>query len=273
MSPQGFVTVPDGPYNDACVKTWEDGLARSEKIGFPVMIKASEGGGGKGIRMVHDGSTFKNSFQAVAAEVPGASCVFFSCLFSPLLTASSLFPPAQVRPSSLWPSPVPPDTWRSSSSPISTETPSRSSDETAPSSDDTRRSSRRLPSPSPDLSDSRRWRRPLSDSPSWSDTSVPVPSSVSLPPTDPTRASVDADSEVPHLLQTSTPTRTTHSSSSSSTLVCRSSTPRPRWSLVSTSLPPSSRSPWVSPSRASGTSESSTVSTPTASTPSVRLHY
>lgn len=140
MSPQGFVTVPDGPYNDACVKTWEDGLARSEKIGFPVMIKASEGGGGKGIRMVHDGSTFKNSFQAVAAEVPGASCVL---LLLPVQSsadfASSLSPPAQVRPSSLWPSPVPPDTWRSSFSPISTETPSRSSDETAPSSDDTRR--------------------------------------------------------------------------------------------------------------------------------------
>jgi len=71
MSPQGFVTVPDGPYQAACVKTVEDGMARAEKIGYPIMIKASEGGGGKGIRMVHEKEAFKNSFHAVASEVPG----------------------------------------------------------------------------------------------------------------------------------------------------------------------------------------------------------
>ena len=71
LSPQGFVTVPDKAYDDACVHSWEEGLDRAEKIGFPVMIKASEGGGGKGIRKVEDGEKFKNSFQAVAGEVPG----------------------------------------------------------------------------------------------------------------------------------------------------------------------------------------------------------
>ena len=35
------------------------------------MIKASEGGGGKGIRMVDSAEKFKNAFQAVAVEVPG----------------------------------------------------------------------------------------------------------------------------------------------------------------------------------------------------------
>ncbi|VEN41740.1 unnamed protein product [Callosobruchus maculatus] len=35
-----------------CVSTAEEGLAAAHKIGFPVMIKASEGGGGKGIRKV-----------------------------------------------------------------------------------------------------------------------------------------------------------------------------------------------------------------------------
>lgn len=75
MSPQGFVTVPDGPYQAACVKTFEDGLVRAETVGYPIMIKASEGGGGKGIRMVHDKVNFKQSYQAVAAEVPGQSMV------------------------------------------------------------------------------------------------------------------------------------------------------------------------------------------------------
>lgn len=72
LSPQGFVTVPDKAYEDACVHSWEEGLDRAKKIGFPVMIKASEGGGGKGIRMVDDAEKFKNAFQAVVSEVPGS---------------------------------------------------------------------------------------------------------------------------------------------------------------------------------------------------------
>jgi acetyl-CoA carboxylase/biotin carboxylase 1 len=71
LSPQGYVTVPDDAYAAACVTTWEAGLAKAENIGWPVMIKASEGGGGKGIRMVDGPEKFKNFFQAVAGEVPG----------------------------------------------------------------------------------------------------------------------------------------------------------------------------------------------------------
>lgn len=74
LSPQGFVTVPDKAYDDACVHDWEEGLKKAEKIGFPIMIKASEGGGGKGIRKVEDPEKFKLAFQAVAGEVPGESC-------------------------------------------------------------------------------------------------------------------------------------------------------------------------------------------------------
>jgi len=73
MSPQGFVTVPDDAYAKACVNSWEEGLERAKKIGFPVMIKASEGGGGKGIRKVDTEESFKNAFGAVLGEVPGSS--------------------------------------------------------------------------------------------------------------------------------------------------------------------------------------------------------
>lgn len=71
LSEQGFVTVPDKAYKDACVFSIEEGLAKAEVIGYPVMIKASEGGGGKGIRKVENASDFKNAFAAVAGEVPG----------------------------------------------------------------------------------------------------------------------------------------------------------------------------------------------------------
>jgi acetyl-CoA carboxylase/biotin carboxylase 1 len=72
LSEQGFVTVPDKAYKDACVTSVEEGLQRAEQIGWPVMIKASEGGGGKGIRKVEQPSAFKNAYHAVAGEIPGS---------------------------------------------------------------------------------------------------------------------------------------------------------------------------------------------------------
>ncbi|CAK1546473.1 unnamed protein product [Leptosia nina] len=55
-----------------CVSTPEQGLQAATKIGFPVMIKASEGGGGKGIRKVENPDDFNNMFRQVQAEVPGS---------------------------------------------------------------------------------------------------------------------------------------------------------------------------------------------------------
>lgn len=71
LSDDGYVAVPNTAYADACVVTVEGGLKKAEQIGFPVMIKASEGGGGKGIRKVEHPDAFKNAFHAVAGEIPG----------------------------------------------------------------------------------------------------------------------------------------------------------------------------------------------------------
>ncbi|KAK2717768.1 hypothetical protein QYM36_006530, partial [Artemia franciscana] len=59
-------------YNKGCVETVEQGLSAAQKIGFPVMIKASEGGGGKGIRKAESSDDFPNLFRQVQAEVPGS---------------------------------------------------------------------------------------------------------------------------------------------------------------------------------------------------------
>ena len=71
LSEAGYVTVADDVYQKACVSDADDGLAKAEKVGYPIMIKASEGGGGKGIRMVQKAADFKQSFGAVQGEVPG----------------------------------------------------------------------------------------------------------------------------------------------------------------------------------------------------------
>nr|CAD7427552.1 unnamed protein product [Timema monikensis] len=62
-------------YKKGCISSIEDGLIAAQKIGFPVMIKASEGGGGKGIRKVEGPEEFPNLFRQVIlvqSEVPGS---------------------------------------------------------------------------------------------------------------------------------------------------------------------------------------------------------
>ena len=80
LSGQGYVTVPDDIYKMACVTSVEEGLASAHRIGFPVMIKASEGGGGKGIWRVDSPENFKNAYNAVVGEIPdeSSSMLFFS---------------------------------------------------------------------------------------------------------------------------------------------------------------------------------------------------
>ncbi|KXT08481.1 hypothetical protein AC579_4424 [Pseudocercospora musae] len=67
-----IVTVRDDVYQKGCVTSWQEGLAAAKKIGFPVMVKASEGGGGKGIRKVENEETFEALYKAAASEIPGS---------------------------------------------------------------------------------------------------------------------------------------------------------------------------------------------------------
>ncbi|XP_023198872.1 acetyl-CoA carboxylase 2 isoform X2 [Xiphophorus maculatus] len=70
---RGYViSVPPEVYKEGCVHDVDDGLAEAEKIGYPVVIKASEGGGGKGIRKVENSDEFSSFFRQVQTEVPGS---------------------------------------------------------------------------------------------------------------------------------------------------------------------------------------------------------
>ncbi|KAI3977095.1 hypothetical protein MKX01_011493, partial [Papaver californicum] len=42
--------IPENIYREACVYTTEEAVTSCQVIGYPAMIKASWGGGGKGIR-------------------------------------------------------------------------------------------------------------------------------------------------------------------------------------------------------------------------------
>lgn len=67
-----ILNVPQDLYEKGYVKDVDDGLKAAEEVGYPVMIKASEGGGGKGIRKVNNADDFPNLFRQVQAEVPGS---------------------------------------------------------------------------------------------------------------------------------------------------------------------------------------------------------
>jgi len=69
---QGVLVIPDDIMERATVKDPDVGLEHANRIGYPVMIKASEGGGGKGIRKVTNDADFKNLFEQVQKEVPGS---------------------------------------------------------------------------------------------------------------------------------------------------------------------------------------------------------
>ena len=62
-------------FRQGCVYSVEEGLEKAEKIGYPLMIKASEGGGGKGIRQVLNAKEFPDKYRQVKIEVP-ASPIF-----------------------------------------------------------------------------------------------------------------------------------------------------------------------------------------------------
>ncbi|WFD07033.1 acetyl-coenzyme-A carboxylase [Malassezia vespertilionis] len=72
VGPEGYLTVSDEVYQQACVHSAEEGLESALRIGFPVMIKASEGGGGKGIRMCASADDFSQLYHAAVGEVPGS---------------------------------------------------------------------------------------------------------------------------------------------------------------------------------------------------------
>jgi len=67
-------TIPDEIFEKATCRTVEEAIEAAKKIGYEngIMIKASEGGGGKGIRFVDNEDELQNAYEQVSAEVIGS---------------------------------------------------------------------------------------------------------------------------------------------------------------------------------------------------------
>jgi acetyl-CoA carboxylase biotin carboxylase subunit len=62
------VGVPVIPGSDGVVASVAEGLENADKIGYPVIVKAASGGGGRGMRMVESKEEFENSFFSAQSE-------------------------------------------------------------------------------------------------------------------------------------------------------------------------------------------------------------
>ncbi len=60
--------VPVVEGSDGIIENIEDGIRVAQKITYPVMIKASSGGGGRGIVIVHNDDEFRSAFARAALE-------------------------------------------------------------------------------------------------------------------------------------------------------------------------------------------------------------
>ncbi len=64
MSNAGIPVVPGGK----AIDNIESALQEAERIGYPVMIKAAYGGGGKGMRIIYDAKSLKNGLESASRE-------------------------------------------------------------------------------------------------------------------------------------------------------------------------------------------------------------
>ncbi|KAA8490458.1 Acetyl-CoA carboxylase 2 [Porphyridium purpureum] len=65
-------TIPREIFEQAMVHNVDEAIAVAERIGYPIMTKASEGGGGKGIRMSANETELRSNYEQVVNEVPGS---------------------------------------------------------------------------------------------------------------------------------------------------------------------------------------------------------
>ncbi len=60
--------VPVVPGSDGAISDMQDAKKRAKEVGYPVILKAAQGGGGRGMRVVEDESYLENAFLAAESE-------------------------------------------------------------------------------------------------------------------------------------------------------------------------------------------------------------
>ncbi len=64
--------VPVVPGSEGIVESLEQGMQIAKEIGYPIILKAVAGGGGRGMRIIRSEDEFESNFQMAQAEARGA---------------------------------------------------------------------------------------------------------------------------------------------------------------------------------------------------------
>ena len=64
--------VPVVPGSDGILKDWKEAAEIARKVGYPVLLKATAGGGGRGMRTAYDASEIQNAYESAQAEALSA---------------------------------------------------------------------------------------------------------------------------------------------------------------------------------------------------------
>lgn len=79
--------VPVTPGTDGNLANVKEALVIAEKVGYPIMLKATSGGGGRGIRRCNDANELEHNYQRVISEATkafGSADVFLEkCIVNP----------------------------------------------------------------------------------------------------------------------------------------------------------------------------------------------
>ena len=63
--------IPTVPGSDGLIESISDGKKLANKIGYPILVKAAAGGGGKGMRIVKSSKDLKESIASAEREAEG----------------------------------------------------------------------------------------------------------------------------------------------------------------------------------------------------------
>jgi acetyl/propionyl-CoA carboxylase alpha subunit/acetyl-CoA carboxylase carboxyltransferase component len=77
------VGVPVAPWSRGAVERLDDALRAAQEIGYPLMLKATAGGGGRGIRVIHSDAELTDAFERTSLEAQrafGSGVVFLERL-------------------------------------------------------------------------------------------------------------------------------------------------------------------------------------------------
>ena len=64
--------VPVVPGSDGILKNWKEAAEIARKVGYPVLLKATAGGGGRGMRTAYDASEIQGAYESAQAEALSA---------------------------------------------------------------------------------------------------------------------------------------------------------------------------------------------------------